>query len=102
LKPGATQSPGGDGRHAIRCVVAGRVQGVYYRAATAERAAALGLDGWVKNLADGSVEAVACGSLDALTQFAAWLWQGPPAARVASVQIEDWTEAVPDRFDVRG
>jgi acylphosphatase len=98
LKTGATHA---DARRAIRCVVAGRVQGVYYRASTAERAAALGLNGWVKNLSDGRVEAVASGSLDALTEFSAWLWQGPPAARVASVQVEEWTDAVPDRFDVR-
>jgi len=91
-----------DARRAIRCIVAGRVQGVYYRAATVERASELGLDGWVKNLADGRVEAVASGPLEALTEFAAWLWQGPPAARVTSVQVEEWTEAVADRFDVRG
>jgi len=102
LKPDGTHAPGADGRRAIRCIVAGRVQGVYFRAATAERAAALGLGGWVKNLPDGRVEAVASGSLDALTELAAWLWQGPPAARVASVQVEEWTEAVPERFDVRG
>jgi acylphosphatase len=102
LKPGKTQAPSADTQRAIRCVVAGRVQGVYYRAATVERAAALGIGGWVKNLSDGRVEAVARGSVDALAEFTAWLWQGPPAARVASVQVEEWTEAVPDRFDVRG
>ena len=90
----------GVAQRAIRCVVSGRVQGVYYRAATAERAAELGLTGWVKNLPDGRVEAVARGPLDALVELAAWLWQGPPAARVASVLVEEWTEAVPDRFDV--
>jgi acylphosphatase len=90
-----------DARRAIRCIVAGRVQGVYYRAATVERAGELGLGGWVKNLPDGRVEAVASGPLEALTEFAAWLWQGPPAARVASVQVEEWTEAVPERFDAR-
>ena len=91
-----------DARRAIRCVVAGRVQGVNYRAATVERASELGLGGWVKNLSDGRVEAVASGPLEALTEFAAWLWQGPPAARVASVQVEEWTGTVPDRFDARG
>lgn len=100
MKPAAPQAPRGDGQRAICCIVAGRVQGVFYRAATAERAAALGLAGWVKNLPDGRVEAVACGSLAALTDFAAWLWQGPPAARVTSVQVEEWTQPVPDRFDV--
>jgi acylphosphatase len=93
-------APRGDEQRAIRCIVEGKVQGVYYRAATAERATALGLDGWVKNLPDGRVETVARGSLDALTQFAAWLWQGPPAARVDGVQVEEWSEAVPERFDV--
>ena len=101
MKPGAAP-PRVDGRRAIRCVVAGRVQGVYYRAATAERATALGIGGWVKNLPDGRGEVVADGPLEALTEFAAWLWQGPPAARVASVQVDEWTEAVADRFDVRG
>jgi acylphosphatase len=91
-----------DARRAIRCIVAGRVQGVYYRAATVERATDLGLAGWVKNLPDGRVEAVASGPFEALTEFAAWLWQGPPAARVTSVQVEEWTEAIPDLFDVRG
>lgn len=100
MKSRAPQSPRGDGQRAICCIVAGTVQGVYYRAAAAERAVALGLNGWVRNLPDGRVETVARGSLDALTEFAAWLWQGPPAARVASVQVEEWTEAVPDRFDV--
>jgi acylphosphatase len=85
----------------VRCVVAGRVQGVNYRAATAERAAALGLRGWVKNLPDGHVEAVAAGPIEGLTAFAGWLWQGPPAACVDSVQLEEWTENVPDGFDVR-
>ena len=88
-------------RSAIRCLVAGRVQGVYYRAATVDRATELGLGGWVKNLADGRVEAVASGPLEALKDFVAWLWQGPPAARVDSVQVEEWTEAVPERFDAR-
>jgi acylphosphatase len=85
-------------RQAIRCVVAGRVQGVYYRAATVEHADRLALHGWVRNLDDGRVEAVAAGPVEALTEFASWLWQGPPAARVDSVQVEEWTGTVPDGF----
>jgi acylphosphatase len=88
-------------RHAIRCVVAGRVQGVYYRSATAEQAARLELDGWVRNLADGRVEAVAAGPADALAELARWLWQGPPAARVDSVLLEEWAADVPDGFSVQ-
>jgi acylphosphatase len=78
--------------------VAGRVQGVYYRAATVEHASRLALQGWVRNLPDGRVEAVAAGSIDALTEFASWLWLGPPAARVDSVQVEEWTGTVPEGF----
>jgi acylphosphatase len=87
---------------AIRCVVAGRVQGVYYRAATAEQAARLQLDGWVKNLADGRVEVVVGGSPTAVAALAGWLWQGPPAARVEAVHLEEWTGAVPSGFVVAG
>jgi acylphosphatase len=85
---------------AIRCVVAGRVQGVYYRAATAEQAARLQLDGWVKNLADGRVEVVVAGSPPAVAALAGWLWQGSPAARVDAVDLEEWTGGVPSGFVV--
>jgi acylphosphatase len=84
----------------VRCIVAGRVQGVYYRAATAEEAARLMLDGWVKNLADGRVEVVAAGEPAAIAALARWLWRGPPAARVTAVQIEEWTSGVPRGFGV--
>jgi acylphosphatase len=89
-------------RQAIRCVVGGRVQGVYYRAATVEQATRLALHGWVRNLADGRVEAVAAGPIEALTEFASWLWQGPPAARVDSVHVEEWNGTVPDGFAAQG
>ena len=87
-------------RLAIRCVVSGRVQGVYYRAATAEQARRLQLDGWVKNLADGSVEVVAAGENGGVAALAGWLWQGPPAARVEAVHVEEWTDEVPTGFSV--
>jgi len=87
-------------RHAIRCVVVGRVQGVYYRGATAEQAERLQLDGWVKNLADGRVEVVVAGELTAVAALASWLWQGPPAARVDAVQVEEWTSSVLSGFAV--
>jgi acylphosphatase len=84
----------------VRCIVAGRVQGVYYRAATVEEAARLGLDGWVKNLPDGRVEVVAAGEPAAIAALVRWLWQGPPAARVAAVHIEEWASSVPRGFAV--
>jgi len=87
-------------RQAVRCLVAGRVQGVYYRAATANEAVRLALDGWVKNLADGRVEVVAAGEPTAVAALVRWLWKGPPAARVDAVHIEEWTSSVQGGFIV--
>ena len=72
-----------------RCLVSGRVQGVFYRASTAERARALGITGYAKNLPDGRVEVLACGEAAAVEELCAWLWQGPPAAKVEAVAVED-------------
>lgn len=85
---------------AIRYLIAGRVQGVYYRAATATQAGELRLRGSVRNLADGRVEVIAAGSDAAHRELAAWLWQGPPAARVESVQVEEYREPVGEGFVV--
>ncbi len=76
------------------------MQGVYYRAATAEQATRLELDGWVRNLADGRVEVVAAGSQAAVADLVRWLWEGPPAARVEAVHLEEWTGELPDGFAV--
>jgi acylphosphatase len=73
---------------------------VYYRGATVEQAARLQLDGWVKNLADGRVEVVAAGEATAVAALTSWLWQGPPAARVDAVHVEEWTGQVPSGFTV--
>lgn len=76
---------------ARRFVVSGRVQGVFYRASTARRAAELGLRGHALNLPDGRVEVLAVGAPAALESLAEWLRQGPPRAVVAAVteQHED-------------
>lgn len=74
---------------ARRCFVAGRVQGVFYRASARQRAQALGVTGHARNLPDGRVEVLACGSREAVDALCAWLRQGPPAASVTSVDIED-------------
>lgn len=73
-----------------RCIIVrGRVQGVYFRASTAERAIALSLRGTAENLADGSVRVLAAGRLDALLQLIDWLHTGPPMARVDAVEVEE-------------
>lgn len=66
-------------------LVSGQVQGVFFRAATEAAARRLGVTGWVRNLADGSVELVACGEEAKLAELERWLWQGPPRARVEQV-----------------
>jgi len=66
--------------------VSGRVQGVFFRASTQEKARQLGLSGWAKNLADGRVEVLACGTDEILAKLELWLRQGPPMARVDKVE----------------
>lgn len=73
----------------VRAIVSGRVQGVSYRASTADEARRLGLVGWVKNRPDGSVELEAEGPADAVTRLLAWCDHGPPAAHVTKVVVED-------------
>lgn len=73
---------------ARRCLVSGRVQGVWYRAATRERAVALGVTGHALNLADGRVEVLACGDPAAVDALCQWLWTGSPASQVTGVEVE--------------
>jgi acylphosphatase len=74
---------------AARFLVTGRVQGVFFRASTRERALKLGLRGHAKNLADGRVEVLAEGDASAIDALERWLHIGPPMARVESVERGD-------------
>ncbi len=69
----------------LRLTITGRVQGVWYRGATEREARRLGLDGWVRNLPDGGVEALIEGPAVAVRALADWCRVGPPAARVRAV-----------------
>ena len=73
---------------ARRCLVSGRVQGVYYRASAQQRARAAGIAGHARNLADGRVEVLACGEERLVLEFIDWLWIGPSAAKVTDVFVE--------------
>jgi acylphosphatase len=84
-----------------RFAVHGRVQGVFFRQSTADTARALGLNGWVRNCADGSVEGLASGEAMALAQLREWLRQGPPAARVDQLDWQVSDEIVEPGFGVR-
>jgi acylphosphatase len=71
----------------VRVVISGRVQGVWFRAWTMQEAAARGLDGWVRNRRDGTVEAVFSGAAETVDRMIALCREGPPSARVDSVEI---------------
>lgn len=73
----------------VRAIITGRVQGVSYRATAGEEARRLGVVGWVRNRPDGAVEIEAEGPADAITALLVWCEQGPPAARVARVAVEE-------------
>lgn len=87
-------------REAVHFWVTGRVQGVYFRAHTKSRAEELQLTGWVRNLADGQVEGVACGENAAVQTFTEWLATGPERAHVTHLEVQP--EAVADwsAFDI--
>jgi acylphosphatase len=63
------------------------VQGVFYRATAAREAAALGLEGYARNLPDGRVEVLACGDEESVEAFLRWLWVGSSASRVDTVEV---------------
>jgi acylphosphatase len=81
-------APGSTRTIARRCLVSGRVQGVFYRGTARERARSGQLTGHARNLPDGRVEVLACGEESAVLQFIEWLWEGPAAAKVRDVSVE--------------
>lgn len=68
-------------------IVKGKVQGVWYRASTREKAMELGINGWVRNEPDGAVYIVAQGRADKLTEFEDWCYEGPQFAKVSEVLV---------------
>jgi acylphosphatase len=86
--------------HCKKCLVGGRVQGVFYRATAARRAQELQLRGYARNLPDGRVEVLACGAEGAVSAFVSWLWIGSSAAKVTSVEVSD--ASVAEAHGMRG
>ena len=72
----------------LRFIVSGKVQGVYFRASTAQLATRLGVRGHALNQPDGCVEVLALGLAPAIEELRQWLQRGPPAARVEEVRAE--------------
>ena len=81
-------------------IVKGGVQGVFFRASVAEKAAVLGVRGRVENLADGSVKILAEGPGKKLEELVGWCGEGPPRATVESVEVE-WAEPAGEFRDFR-
>lgn len=85
----------------MRCVVSGRVQGVFFRATARDEARRLGLSGWVCNTIDGRVELIACGPRTIVDTFIAWLHRGPPMARVTAVEVKPADDEGCTGFEIR-
>lgn len=73
----------------VRTIVSGRVQGVWYRARTRDKAIGLGVTGFVRNLPDGTVEIVAQGDENQVDALMEWARQGSPMAEVSGLQIRE-------------
>ncbi|MEW8505998.1 MAG: acylphosphatase [Candidatus Thiodiazotropha sp.] len=82
------QADNGMRKICVRCHVAGRVQGVFYRASARHEAQQLGIKGYANNLLDGRVEVVACGTAEAVDSLLSWLRKGPQNASVTGVSCE--------------
>lgn len=78
----------------VHVFISGKVQGVFFRSSTKEMANELGLSGWVRNLADGRVEAVFEGNNEAMKKMLEWCRKGPEHAKVTGVEViaEDYRE----------
>lgn len=87
---------------AVQARVSGRVQGVFFRQSSVDKARELGLTGWVRNTVDGDVEALIQGEEQPLQVMLAWLKHGPPAARVDALDLHEATvDNSLHSFDVR-
>ena len=90
-----------NGKACMRCFISGKVQGVWFRASAKGEADILGITGWARNLSDGRVEVLACGSREQLDSFYAWLQEGPQMSDVSHHSREDipWQDC--SCFEVR-
>ena len=86
---------------AYELVVSGKVQGVFFRAGAARVASQLEIKGWTLNEADGSVRVWAEGAEDNLTEFIAWVRQGPEFARVDELKIQEKIAQGFNKFEIR-
>lgn len=84
----------------VRCIVSGKVQGVWYRDTTRRKAQSLSITGHAINLPDGTVEVVACGQVSQVEALQEWLWEGSQYSRVTSVTCESIETSSLDEFSI--
>ncbi len=80
--------------------ITGHVQGVFFRDSTRQVAQSLKITGYARNVADGSVEVLACGAAEAVERLAEWLQSGPPGARVDNIEATGVDVAKPPSFTI--
>lgn len=85
----------------VHLFISGRVQGVTFRASTRRKARDLGVNGWVKNLSDGRVEAVLEGEESGVDNLVEWCRHGPRLATVEEVEVKEEKPKGLDRFEVK-
>lgn len=86
----------------VRLTASGQVQGVFFRASTRQEARRLGVTGWVRNMADGAVQAEAQGSAEAVEALIAFCRRGPGSATVTALRVEDLDPVADERaFEAR-
>ncbi len=73
----------------VHVIISGRVQGVWFRSDTKQKAEQLGITGWVKNTIDGDVEAIFEGEEDIVKEMIDWCHRGPPSAQVEHVEVKN-------------
>ncbi|KGE86887.1 MAG: acylphosphatase [Phaeodactylibacter xiamenensis] len=84
----------------VKLRITGKVQGVFFRASTLEKAQQLHIKGWVKNEPDGSVSAVGQGPDSSLQNWIDWCREGPSEARVESVEVEEQPISALQQFEI--
>ena len=84
----------------IHFIVSGRVQGVWFRQSTLEKARELGIAGWVRNLPSGDVEVLASAGEDQIGSLRSWLTRGPPLADVTKIEEKQTREVVSGEFRI--
>ena len=86
----------------VHVIIAGKVQGVFFRDYTLQKALELGVNGWVRNLPNGSVEAMLNGKPDIIDSMVEWFYSGSPLSLVTAVEVDEVqpTEPLVD-FEIR-